>query len=155
MNDTLTGRGFDRPVGLPFAGRSEVLAESGMAATSHPLATQIAVDILRRGGSAVDAAIAANAAPCLILSTGIGNPSTRSVNTGAMNDICQPIACENHSDSAVPNARRRIRTLAIDMPLSHADLVACLVSIGKDTLQPQLDPAQRVEDEAVARVNDH
>ena len=51
----------NRPVGLSFATRSEVLARHGMACTSQPLATQAALDILKQGGSAVDAAIAANA----------------------------------------------------------------------------------------------
>lgn len=55
------GRG-DRYTGLPWATRSPVLAQHGMAATEQPLATQIAIDILKKGGSAVDAAIAANAA---------------------------------------------------------------------------------------------
>ncbi|MDE2495051.1 MAG: gamma-glutamyltransferase [Alphaproteobacteria bacterium] len=52
----------DRYSGLPWATRSPVLAQHGMAATEQPLATQIAIDILKKGGSAVDAAIAANAA---------------------------------------------------------------------------------------------
>src|SRR6266545_574079 len=51
----------DRPVGHSFSTRSEVLAQHGMACTSQPLATQAALDILKQGGSAVDAAIAANA----------------------------------------------------------------------------------------------
>ena len=64
--------GGRRPVGAPFATRSVVYAPQGMAATSHPLATQIAIDILRQGGSAVDAAIAANAALGLMEPTGSG-----------------------------------------------------------------------------------
>ncbi len=62
----------DRPVGRPFATRSEVFAPHGMAATSQPLATQVAIDILKAGGSAVDAAIAANAALGLMEPTGSG-----------------------------------------------------------------------------------
>ena len=52
----------DRYSGVPWKTRSPVLAQHGMAATEQPLASQIAIDILKKGGSAVDAAIAANAA---------------------------------------------------------------------------------------------
>jgi gamma-glutamyltranspeptidase/glutathione hydrolase len=62
----------DRITGRPFATRSEVIAPHAMAATSQPLATQIALEILREGGSAVDAAIAANAALGLMEPTGCG-----------------------------------------------------------------------------------
>src|SRR5688572_24451709 len=55
------GNSENRPVGRSFITRSEVLAQHGMACTSQPLATQAALHILKQGGSAVDAAIAANA----------------------------------------------------------------------------------------------
>jgi hypothetical protein len=64
--------GYDRNSGLPFASRSEVIAQHGMAATSHPLTTQIALDVLKAGGNAIDAAIAANAALGLMEPTGNG-----------------------------------------------------------------------------------
>lgn len=62
----------DRVTGDLNATRSAVIATHGMACTSHPLATQIALDILKKGGTATDAAIAANAALGLMEPTGNG-----------------------------------------------------------------------------------
>ena len=64
--------GYDRITGLDFASRSEVLASNGMAATSHPLATQTAISVLKNGGNAIDAAIAANTVLGLVEPTGCG-----------------------------------------------------------------------------------
>ena len=62
----------DRITGELFSTRSEVIASNGMVATSHPLASQVGIDILKNGGNAIDAAIAANAAIGLMEPTGNG-----------------------------------------------------------------------------------
>jgi gamma-glutamyltranspeptidase / glutathione hydrolase len=65
LSPTLSAQ-VDRITGRSFATRSEVVAQHGMVCTSQPLATQVGLDVLKAGGSAVDAAIAANAALALM-----------------------------------------------------------------------------------------
>ncbi len=72
LGGSVAPKAADRITGRPFATRSEVLARHGMAATSQPLATQVALDILKSGGNAIDAAIAANAVLALMEPTGCG-----------------------------------------------------------------------------------
>ncbi|MFN3557280.1 MAG: gamma-glutamyltransferase [Bacteroidales bacterium] len=69
---SISSHSQDRVTGRNFASRSEVIAQHGMAATSHPLATQAALDILKKGGNAIDAAITANAMLGLMEPTGCG-----------------------------------------------------------------------------------
>ena len=64
----------DRPSGASFASRSPALGLNGAAGTAHPLATQTAIEMLKHGGSAVDAAVAANAVLGFVepVSSGLG-----------------------------------------------------------------------------------
>ena len=69
-----TAAAYDRAGDFPHQSRSPVLGTRGMVATSHPLASQVGLDILKNGGTAADAAIAANAMLGLVepMSCGIG-----------------------------------------------------------------------------------
>ena len=85
--------GGDRLTGPDYA-RSPVIAEHGIAATSQPLASQIAVNTLQKGGSAVDAAIAANAALGLMEPTGgaMEGRGTLRVESGVPDEVGRPSA---------------------------------------------------------------
>ncbi len=70
--DPIIGPGDRMPSGRTLGTRSAVVAPNAAAATAHPLATQTALDIMKRGGTAMDAAIAANAMLGLVEPTGNG-----------------------------------------------------------------------------------
>ena len=72
LGATGASQAYDRITGHNFASRSEVIAQSGMVATSQPLATQVGLQVLKDGGNAIDAAIAANAVLGLVEPTGCG-----------------------------------------------------------------------------------
>ena len=72
LSGIIISQAQDRVTGKNFATRSEVIAKNGMVCTSHPLATQVGLDILKKGGTAIDAAIAANATLGLMEPTGSG-----------------------------------------------------------------------------------
>ena len=109
--------------GLNFATRSEVIGQHGMVATSHPLATQIGLDILKQGGNAIDAAIAANAATGLMEPTG----------NGIGGDLFAIIWHENSQKLYAINASGRS-----PLGLSYDDLIKELDEIEKKSI-PRYD----------------
>jgi len=113
---------IDRVTGRAFATRSEVIAVHGMAATSQPLATQIAIDVLRKGGSAVDAAIAANAALGLMEPTGSG------IGGDLFAIVWDAKSQKLHGLNASGRSPRG---------LSYEELSAELAKLGRKTIPPQ------------------
>lgn len=112
----------DRVNGRAFATRSQVIAQHGMAATSHPLATQVALDILQAGGSAVDAAIAANATLGLMEPTG----------NGVGGDLFAIVWSTTDKKLYGLNASGRS-----PLGLSREQLVADLGKLGRTTIPPR------------------
>lgn len=107
--------------GLNFASRSEVIGQHGMVATSHPLATQIGLDILKKGGNAIDAAIGANAATGLMEPTG----------NGLGGDLFAIIWHEKSKKLYAINASGRS-----PLSLSYDDLMKELNGIDKESIPP-------------------
>ncbi len=112
----------DRINGRAFATRSPVIARHGMAATSHPLATQVALDVLQAGGSAVDAAIAANATLGLMEPTG----------NGMGGDLFAIVWSATDKKLYGLNASGRS-----PLGLSREQLMADLGKLGRDTIPPR------------------
>ena len=131
-------------------GRSAVFACNGMAATSHPLASQVAIDILKAGGTAADAAVAAAATLAVVEPhmTGIGGDCFCLVAKPG-----EPIWGYNGSGRAATAARadmlwdRGVRVIGLDSP--HSITVpgaieawwAMLWSHGRFSLDRVLAPA--------------
>lgn len=112
---------IDRETGASFATRSEVIGQNGMVATSHPLATQIGLDILKQGGNAIDAAIGANAATGLMEPTG----------NGIGGDLFAIIWHEESRQIYAINASGRS-----PLGLSYDDLLNELDEAGEDAIPP-------------------
>ena len=111
----------DRETGMLHATRSEVIGQHGMVATSQPLATQIGLDILKQGGNAIDAAIAANAATGLMEPTG----------NGIGGDLFAIIWHEESQQLYAINASGRS-----PLNLTYDELMAELYEIGEDDIPP-------------------
>ena len=109
-------RNFEGP------GRSLAVARNGMAATSHPASTLTAVEILKAGGNAIDAAVAAVAVQCVVEagSTGVGGDCFAMIALGGSTDIRAYNGSGRTPAALTPHALRAQGVTAIGRSSPHA-----------------------------------
>lgn len=147
-----------RPLDLP--GRSTTIARNGMAATSHVIATQTAVEVLKDGGNAMDAAIAACAVQGVVEpgSTGIGGDCFALYSAGGGSDITAFNGSGWAPAAATPTALRALGVTSIERQSAHAVTVPGAVDAwdqllrrhGTRPLSALLEPAIRYAEEGFA-----
>ncbi|MFM0034577.1 gamma-glutamyltransferase [Paraburkholderia strydomiana] len=147
-------RNFEAP------GRSMVVARNGMAATSHPLATLVAINTLEAGGNAMDAAIAACAVQCVVEpgSTGVGGDCFALYSQGGVDDIVAYNGAGWAPAAASIDTLQKLGVNAIERDSAHAVTVPGAVHAwttlhrdhGRRSLGEVLAPAIRYADQGYA-----
>lgn len=147
-------RNFEAP------GRSLVVARNGMAATSHPLSTLVAIKTLEAGGNAMDAAIAACAVQCVVEpgSTGVGGDCFALYSKGGSDDIVAYNGAGWAPAAASVDALQKLGVDALERHSAHAVTVPGAVHAwttlhrdhGRRSLGDVLAPAIRYADEGYA-----
>jgi len=138
---------------LELPGRSPVRTTGAMAATSHPLATLTAIEVLRSGGNAVDAAIAACAVQGVVepQSTGIGGDCFALLSLGGSDDIIAfngsgraPMAADGawYRDQGIKKIER-LSPHSVTIPGAVDAWEKLLAAHGRKSLGELLQPAIR------------
>ena len=141
---------------LDTAGRSPVHSLNGMASTSHVQATQTAVDVLKAGGNALDASIAACAMQCVVEpeSTGIGGDCFALYSPGGSDQLVAYNGSGRAPSGATPEAFQKLGIESIERGSAHSVVVPGAVDAWcqlhndhgkiplKELLQPAIDTAR-------------